>query len=62
MDRKKKRWGIQFVGSSLAKKVIVLRKKFYFMWLSYNLFICIINIRLLKCYVRYWDLGFVVKY
>ena len=54
MDRKRNGRGIQFVGSSWAKKMIVLRTEIYCVWLYYNVFNCVVNIRLIECYVRYW--------
>ena len=36
-------WGIQSVGSSWAKKMIVLRTEICCVWLFYNLFMCVVN-------------------
>ena len=43
--------GIQFGGSSLAKKMVVLRTKVSGMWLFYNLFLCVFYTGLLGYYV-----------
>ena len=44
MVRRVNGWGIKSVGSSWAKKMIVLRTEIYCVSLFYNLFICVVNI------------------
>ena len=54
MDRKGNGWGIQSVGSSWAEKMIILKAKIYCVWLFYYLFVCVVNVWLLECYMGYW--------
>ena len=48
--------GIQLGGSSLAKKMVVLKRKISGMWLFYNLFVCVFHVGLLGYYVLNWAL------
>ena len=48
--------GIQFGGSSWAKKMVILRTKFSGMWLFCNLFVCVVFIELLVYYMLDWAL------
>ena len=52
-DRKGNEQGIQLVGLSWAKKMNVLRTKFYGVRLFYNLFISLVDSWLLECYMGY---------
>ena len=56
MGRKLNDGGVQFSGSSWAKKMVVLRTKFSGMWLFYNLFVCVIFVWLLCYHMLDWAL------
>ena len=59
LDGKLSGEGIQFVGSSWAKKMIVLRLKFCGLGLFDYLFICVVTLWLLCYYMVIWTLNMI---